>query len=113
MASRAVGSVGRERPGGLIQPRGVTGDACGRPAVIARILHRSVREDQWRPVGIAMTVRAVVRGGQMVGDLSRRAHVVMTALAIVRESRVIEAGRAPREGCVAVAALSRSGDMSK
>ena len=49
----------------------------------------------------------------MVRDLSCRGQAVVTALTVRRQSRVIETGRIPCEGGVAVVALTRRGHMAQ
>jgi len=69
-----------ELPGGLIRIRRVTGRATrGRP-VVARVFGRRVREQNRRPVRVAMACRAVARRGHVIGHFAQRGGAVVTAL---------------------------------
>jgi len=107
----AIGAVSGERPGGLIQSRGVAGDAAGRAPVVTRVLRRGVHETQRCPVRIAMAVRAAACRRRVACNLACGGQVVMAALAVRDEPRVVEARRTPRQGGMAIAAFDCRREM--
>src|SRR5262249_33998143 len=73
-------------------------------SMVSRILCRGVHENQGRPVRIAMALRANTCGRRVARDLACRGHVVVAALTVCDEPRMVEARRAPRQGGVTVPA---------
>ena len=94
-----------ELPRGLVRVGGVAGSATRRPFVLARVFGRRVRERNRRPVRVVMTRRAVERGRHVIGDFAGCRATVVAALTVGHETRVIEAGRAPRQCPVTRAAI--------
>src|SRR4051812_15007964 len=105
MAATATRTISRELPGGLVRVGGMAGSAAWHAFVLARVLGRGVCERHHRPVRIVVARGAVERGRHVVGDFAGRGAAVVTRLTVGRESRVVEASRAPRQGTVARSAV--------
>ena len=107
VATCAAAGIGGRRPRHLLGVAGVAGGAGRRRLVGAWIAACRMREAQQRPVGIAVTARAVARDGHVARRHAQGDAVVVAACAVGGQRRVIEPGRLPAEGTVAGIALRR------
>ena len=107
MAAAAAGPVGCELPRRLVRVGGVATGATRGAAMLARKFRRCMRKGHRRPVWVAMA-RGTVQGRRhVIGDFPHGRSAVVATVAIGRDSRVIEARRAPGQGAVARTALLR------
>jgi len=105
VAATTARPVGSKLPRGLVRVGRMTGRAGRRTAMLARILGRGVCKRHHRPVRIVMARGAIERCRHVVGDFPGGRTAVVATLAIGEQSRMIEAGRAPRQSAVTCAAV--------
>jgi len=106
MATCTIRLVGRRWPGNDLIIAGMAGGTGRVATVISGIGSRAVREDQRRPVADAMAVIALQAGDEMAGGLACSRAAVMAAGAGPCHQTVIETGRYPGDGRMAVITLA-------
>ena len=108
VAAAASRAICRELPRSFLRVRCMAGGAAGSAFVISRVLCRRMSKRHHRPVRVVVARGAVERSRHVVRDFSGRGTAVVAALTVGHEAGMIEAGRGPRQGAVACAAVLAS-----
>lgn len=114
VASRAVGSIGSERPGRRVAVRRVTGRAQRWSAMVARVLRRDVGMPHGRPGGGRVAAVTLQYRQPVTPRLAgRRGAVVALRTGSRCHTLVVEGCRQPCNGRVAHVAALRRRDMGR
>jgi hypothetical protein len=101
VAAGAVWSIGGICPRRLIRIRRMARRASQSHAMIARILRRTMFENEWRPSGCRVTHIALSCRGHMSRRLASCTRTVVACTAAARDTCVVELCRQPCERGVA------------